>query len=533
MEPTQRRKVRRSSPLAERMEARLVMSGHVSVAAEIQSILKGSPGNLAVRPNTPILPLESPSATATYVDPTARVVQGGRVSIGARDLVAPYATLDATSGFIKVGTGSAIQDNATLTAGTGRTLSATGIVIGDNTLVGTGARVIGPAAIGGINGATTGVGAGATIDGAIISPGAFVAADATVGPGVTVPPGYEILPGMHVTNDVQASNPALGDVIKLAPTDTTSATTRKILADNSSLAGGYATLYQGGGATGGAASAGPVPSAVAATGSTIFFGALNTVLGVSSEPTSTRGVNFEAASGTPSFVVSRAKPTVFAAVAPNLSYRINSRIVGAVTFQTQTAGAVLGLLGRSDSIRADEGQPILIGSIARLGNHVSIHAPGGTVSTATTTTVNTVTQVAAIGATTTSNSTTVVTPGPATATAGVTTATTSGVNAAGQVTTGAVSTTITVKTINTGSITIGLNFVAGNNVTILGGSAGSTTIGNNVVLGDGSIVNTSTIGSGAFIGAGAYVSGSTVAPGAVVAPGEILVNNKPMGFVQP
>jgi carbonic anhydrase/acetyltransferase-like protein (isoleucine patch superfamily) len=303
MNSPNRRGTRSFRPSDERLESRLVMSSHTSVPAEVRAILAAAGGGTPVRPNTPVLPLESAFATATFIDPSVHIVAGKRQTVGQKVYIAPNVTLDSSKGLIIIGSSSTIQDDAMLIANPRNQSGLTGIFVGDNVVIGDGAVVRGPAAIGAKGGAATSIGAGALIDGAIISPGAFVGALARVGPGVNVPTGFRVLPGANVTNDAQASDPTLGKVVKVTSTDTSSSTATKEIADSVALASGYSTLYQGNSATGGAVSAGPVPSAISAAGSTIFFGALNTVLGASSEPGS-KNVAFEPASGTPTFLVS-------------------------------------------------------------------------------------------------------------------------------------------------------------------------------------------------------------------------------------
>ena len=58
-----------------------------------------------------------------------------------------------------------------------------------------------------------------------------------------------------------------------------------------------------------------------------------------------------------------------------------ARVVGEVEFQDQRAWQVALHLGRANSICADEGQPISIGSIGHTGLHVTINSPlGGTLT---------------------------------------------------------------------------------------------------------------------------------------------------------
>ena len=274
-----RRGPRGFRPLAERMEQRLVLSGAPTVLSEIKAILSTSVGGAPIRPNSPVDPIESPYAAASFIDPGAHVIQGKRTRLGQKDYIAPGATLDASHGFIKIRSSSSIQDNATLTANPSDAPGVNGIFIGDDVVVGTGAKIIGPSAIGGTakagkTVAAVTIGANATIDDAIIEPGAYVGALATIDPGVTVPTGFRVLPGMLVTTDAEADTPSLGKVVAVTSADTSAATAKSLIADNTALASGYSEVYQGNSAVGGSATAGPVPKVLTTEGTTIFLGAL-------------------------------------------------------------------------------------------------------------------------------------------------------------------------------------------------------------------------------------------------------------------
>ena len=78
-----------------------------------------------------------------------------------------------------------------------------------------------------------------------------------------------------MTTDAEASNPALGKVVKVTTSDTTSA--KQILADGVALAAGYTNLYQGGSATGANIGANPAIGGV-------YNGYLPNVEGVSLSP---------------------------------------------------------------------------------------------------------------------------------------------------------------------------------------------------------------------------------------------------------
>ena len=219
--------------------------------SELKALLNDPTGTPAVRPNTPVLPFGTPAKRATYIDPTAHIINGYAVIISTPDFIAPYATLDAHGGIIKIGGVSAILDNASIVANPlhPHTAPAPEVIIGDHVLVSYGAQVLGPSTISTFTATTpTEIGPGAVVDNATIEPGSIVSALARVGPGVTLPTGFRVLPGMNVTTNAEASNPALGMVVKVTTADLNDVTSN--LANSLSLAAGYITLYQGQSATG-------------------------------------------------------------------------------------------------------------------------------------------------------------------------------------------------------------------------------------------------------------------------------------------
>jgi carbonic anhydrase/acetyltransferase-like protein (isoleucine patch superfamily) len=437
-------------PEGERFERRVLPSSGVP------AFLNNPPGFQVIRPNTPVLPFAATTKFASFVDTSARVLNGAHVVIGQKTLVAPYATLDATSGFIKIGSNSDIQDNSRIVSNPDRIPhSPESVVIGDGVVVGFGATVLGPSVIGAFGSASnpTSIGPNALIDGATVEPGAIVGALARVGPGVTVPKGFRVLPGANVTTNAEASDPALGKVVKVTSADLN--TVNKDLTNSAALAAGYTTLYQGNSATG------PSPGT---TTPGVFNGNLAAVEGASQEPGSPT-VSFEpAGSQGPKF------PAPFRPLLEGTMSGFRARVVGAVVFH-QRAFEVAHHLGRSNAIRADQGQPITIDSIAQTGNAVTINSPLGGLTSSTATTTN-------------------------------------------------------------GQVNIGQNFVANDGAVILGGPTVVTNLGDNVTIGAGAVVSQSTIGSNATVGPRAYVANSTVPAGATVPAGEILINNKVVGFVQ-
>ena len=320
----------------------------------------------AVHPNLPVMPFATPSKKATYIDPTVSVENGISVVIGYQNFIGPYANLNGGGGAIKIGNTSSILDNSTIVANPGFRHQKPQVLIGDQVVIGFGARVEGPSVIGAFGSASlpTSIGANALVDGAVIEPGAIVSPRARVGPGVTVPAGFKVNPGANVTNNKEASDPALGMVVKVTSTDIS--TIKSTISENESLAAGYVTLYQGNSASG--ASPGASPSI---TG--INNGILSAILGANLEPGPT-SASFEPAKVGPEFVTPRQ-----GLVGVQLA-NFRSRLTGRVIINMKALSAARHL-GGANAIRADQGQPITIGSIAKTGRHVSINSPlGGTLT---------------------------------------------------------------------------------------------------------------------------------------------------------
>ena len=474
------RQINRFRPQAEPVEGRLLLSlgGVAAGALGPNGFLNNPPGTQAVRPNTPVLPFGSTLAKATFIDPSAHVFNGNHTVIGSQTDVAPYVTLDSTTGFIKIGSRSDILDNATIVSNpNGLTQFPSSVRIGDQVSVGYGATVLGPSVIGayGTSSKPTGIGPNAVIDGATIEPGAVVGALARVGPGVTVPAGYYVLPGSNVTTDAEASDPTLGMVQKKVPDAVQTALAANI-ARYPALAAGYTNLYQGNSATG---------ANIGTSTTGINNGNLSVVEGAGPEPgnataTVVTGIAFEPTAATP---VSPSFVGPFRPAVPANLFNFPARVIGDVRFAARASLVEIDL-GRSNSIRADQGQPITFASAPVTGRAVTITSPGGGLMTTSTTTT----------------------------------------------TFGVTRTTTTTKT--TGAMKFGLNFSAGGQSVILGGTAASYTIGDDVTVGPGAVVSNSSIGAGATIGARAYVAGSTVAVGQTVPAGEILINNKVVGQIQ-
>jgi carbonic anhydrase/acetyltransferase-like protein (isoleucine patch superfamily) len=341
----------------------------LSAGSMVSSLLLDPVGYQAVRPNTPVMPFSTPSKKATFIDPTVHVENGNSVILGYQSFVAPYVTLDGRGGAIKIANGSDVLDNSSIAANPGHQHGRPVILIGDQVVIGFGATIQGPTTIGAVDAAAkpTSIGANAEIDGATIEPGAIVSPLARVGPGVTVPSAYRVLPGANVTTDAQASNPKLGMVVLVTSTDTS--TVKQTLSENESLTVGYSQLYQGNSATG--VSTGFVP---AVTG--VNNGNLSTVLGAGQEP-GPPTASFEPSASAPHFL--RPRGGLIGAVLNTFPARLTGNVEINMTAR-QTASH----LGRANAFRADQGQPITIGSIAKTGSHVTINSPlGGTLAIGT------------------------------------------------------------------------------------------------------------------------------------------------------
>lgn len=354
------RRIRSFFPQAERCEGRLLLSG-----MKHSGVLVLPEGQFhPIRPNTPVLPFGAASNVTTFLDPTVGIVHGERITLGAKIFVAPFVALDGTDGAIRIGRNSAILDNARLVPNPSRRAGSPEITIGERVVVNYGASILGASQIGGfgVANAPTSIGANAVIDGATVQPGAVVGAGARV-VGVTIPSGYRVLPNAVVTRQDQASNPAFGKVVRAAPADITEIDAQ--LSNNAALAVGYANLYQGQSATGPSGVITVIPTPVP-----YFNGNLAAVRGASQEPGSPT-VSFEPSRRGPRFRVP-GKTRTFQGDLMNFP----ARITGGVIFN-QTAAQVQRRIGKHVAIRGDEGQPITIGSIAKLGPNVTIHAPRG------------------------------------------------------------------------------------------------------------------------------------------------------------
>lgn len=326
--------------------------------------------------NRPVLPASAPPATATFIDPTATIAGAELVSIGQRVYIGPFARLLANGepgqghyglpvvpasqgGYhdhgpvrIRIGRETNVQDNVTIYAGVERDGAARqqvaalglpdGVEIGERVIMAHGTTVKGPVQIA-VEGTNIPVDPdddqevflsfGCEIDGAILEKNTGVSALARVGPGVRLRSGFIVLPGKNVTTQREADDPSLGKVRLLVEADI--AFNEAVLEVNTAFAREYTRLYRDN---------------------------VTNVLGISMDP------------GNTAFNPTRDLPTL--AGRPTRLSGFPNRIIGDVRLKN-TLPELWRHMGRDISLRADEGEPFIVGEVARMDDNVIFHALEG------------------------------------------------------------------------------------------------------------------------------------------------------------
>lgn len=269
-----------------------------------------------------LLAAAAPAAAAPpFADPTATL--RGDVRLGDDVYVAPFARLDGRAHRIAIGRSSNVQDSVEVSAARGA------VRLGPYAILAHGASVRGPASVG-IGGVCavapcpSFVSFNARVDGGTVQRDAMVQGLARVGPGVTIPSGRKVLPGRSVDSQAEVAT-------ETEPvTDADREFMEGVIKVNVEFASGYAELADDSRAN---------------------------VHGIGPEPSSTdHGAVLPRLAGRPV-----RKP----------GYR--NRIIGAVRLEDGFR-ALLRVLGSHISLRADEGQPFWIGTIARMADHTTVHA---------------------------------------------------------------------------------------------------------------------------------------------------------------
>ena len=337
-------------------------------AMSAQAVEQPAPGATApasaachpTRANRPVCPAGAPLDKANFLDPTAKVVGAAEVELEGQVYVGPFAELVAKRGTkITLGGETNVQDNVAVHASTPRSDSATaalaqvgltptsGVVTGEKVILAHGSSVRGPARLGVLAAGQKApqpdsgvfVSFGAQVDGAVIERDSGLSALSRVGPGVRLKTGLIVLPGKNVTTQAQAEDPALGKVRPITEAD------RKfnagVIEVNVGLAREYSRLAK------------EKPSAV---------------YGINVDP---GGNVFDKRRDAPR--VGSALCTGPDAVVPEF----RNRIIGDACFEDSLRRLNFAM-GSNISIRADEGGPFGIGTIATMGDKVVFHALEGT-----------------------------------------------------------------------------------------------------------------------------------------------------------
>jgi carbonic anhydrase/acetyltransferase-like protein (isoleucine patch superfamily) len=316
-----------------------------------------APGCHPTAENRPVCAEDAALAEASFLDPTVTVARPSSVRLAAQVYVGPFAELRAVGGRIHIGPESDVQDSVQVHArgtGTGDQLarvglrSGHGVVTGERVILAHGSTVKGPARLGvgperqvpdGDGGTVEDSGVfvsfGAEVDGAVLERDTGLSALARVGPGVRLRAGYIVLPGKNVTKQSEADDPALGKVRPVTAADREF--NAAVVEVNTGLAREYSRLAR--------------QSAVA-------------VQGINLDP------------GGNDFNPVRDLPTVESDLCTGPEVRrpqFRNRIIGDVCFE-DSLGGLDRKLGRHISLRADEGGPFGVGTIARMADRVIFHA---------------------------------------------------------------------------------------------------------------------------------------------------------------
>ena len=293
--------------------------------------------------NLPVCPSTATSESASFIDPTATIINPTNITLGENVYVAPFAELNATDAPISIAADSNVQDQAKITA------SGTGVQIGERVIMAHMTTIKGAAKIG-IQGSTgpftnpvtntqfnndipeTFLAFNCEVDGATIERNSVVNFLSRVGPGVTLPAGKVVLPGKNVTTNLEASNGSLGKVANLTQADV--ALMEGVVRVNEALAKGYAELARAD---------------------------LSNVTGINYAPVTSFN--------------SGGLPQIGGIATRDPNFR--NRITGNVIMEDSLA-TLNNKMANRISLRGDEGKPFYIGQIAGMANDVVFHALAST-----------------------------------------------------------------------------------------------------------------------------------------------------------
>lgn len=306
----------------------------------------------------PVCAADAPLATASFLDPTARVTRPGDVRLAKEVYVGPFAQLLASGGAgISLGAESNAQDNVTVqaraarSASTARSLAAAGlqpldgVVTGERVILAHGSSVVGPSRLGVASDGTPPaedsgvfVSFGARVDGAVLERDSGLSALSRIGPGLRLRTGFIVLPGKDVRTQAQADDPALGKVRPITQADRLF--NAGVVEVNVGLAREYSRLAR-------------------------------------ENSSAVRGINVDPGGNV--FDQSRDAPHVESSLCTGPEVRrpeFRNRIIGDACFE-DSLKRLDKAMGSQISIRADEGGPFGIGAIAKMGDKVVFHALEG------------------------------------------------------------------------------------------------------------------------------------------------------------
>jgi carbonic anhydrase/acetyltransferase-like protein (isoleucine patch superfamily) len=272
----------------------------------------------------------SPTVDPTFIDPTVSIVNREHVTLGQLIYIAPFARLFAGSDWehgIVIGNETNVQDSVALAAGGGS------IHLGAQVIVAHGANVKGPSRLGTEGHCPDGgtvcpcfVGFNAEVDGAVIEKDAMVSSLARVAPGVTIPSGRSVLPGKNVASNAEVA-------AKTIPvTEADRAFMHGVIEVNVAFARQYTKL-------------------------------------AGEDPSNVYGINYDP--GNTPFNPTRDLPTLDGKQTRDPGFR--NRIIGNVRLADDQK--MLNRVLRSNiSLRADEGEPFDVGTIAFMDHQTTFHA---------------------------------------------------------------------------------------------------------------------------------------------------------------
>lgn len=280
-----------------------------------------------------------------FVDPTATVFPAVNVNFGDLVYVAPFANILALKP-ITIGPESNVQDNVTLKAILGS------ITLGEKVILAHGAAVNGTFLPGGTRIGTRGtcpaaaaargvpapavcpsfVGFNALVDGAIVEKDAMVTTLARVGPGITIKSGLKVQPGKNIAKLTDLAVKAN----KVVPvTDADRLFMQGVIEVNVAFAKAYPAL-------------------------------------AAQNPSNVRGINLDP--GAIPDNTTQDAPTL--AGVPTQDPKFRNRIIGDVRMANSRM-ELDAVMGNSISLRADEGSPFVIGTIADMDDRTVFHALEG------------------------------------------------------------------------------------------------------------------------------------------------------------